>query len=67
MSLTHQITQNILEIYLKDEIVYAVHLDFSIIEGSPDFSETSFVATGPFLIAAFSMYTLDNMYTINSI
>ena len=54
MSLTHQITQNILEIHLKDEIVYAVHLDFSIIEGSPDFLETSFVATGPFLIAAFS-------------
>ena len=65
MSLTPQITQNLLEIYLKDEIVYTVHFDFSIFEGSPDFSEISRVATGPFLISAFPYYTLDNMYTIN--
>ena len=36
-SLTPQITQNILQIHLKVEIMYAIHLDFSIIEGSPDF------------------------------
>ena len=65
MSLTPQITQNLLEIYLKDEIVYTVHFDFSIVEGSPHFYEISRVATGPFLISAFPYYTLDNMYTIN--
>ena len=67
MSLTPQITQYILQINFNVEIIYAVHLDFSITEGSPNFSATCCVATGPFLTAAFTYHTLDNMYTINKL
>ena len=67
MSLTPQITQYILQINFNVEIIYAVHLDFSITEGSPNFSATSCVATGPFLTAPFSYRALDNMYTINKL